>query len=400
MASIEAKILHRIPNGEGRVQALTGSIGGVVFQSKGFGDYHQVSEEHNLGFQGRWASGKSPPININDNKRYIAEEVADSIYAVCKARGFGGDVDKGSAGYVDRVHLGSASAPVGIEVEIQQILLSKHNLIVTDIVRDSLACNGTVWALTQEAQVNKPGRRAVVATFEHTTPFIQGPSLMQDLFGDGVTSIAFESGDISVLATNTLFEQDRTGVLTLPHNLANTLPPQEGREAFIPNGTCTVVGDEGSVFDFNHGVWQPLAPSEGDEATMNGKELLRYFGNETPGIMIKTFEEYAQKLSDEQIKEQLNPYGVIHQPSRPVLQSLINRIVRSKNGMSDFVKHEWTPGLEGSSLHHNNVSGATIGFSLLNMIETGHITKSDIMFTSMGVGNNITSTIFRFQDRS
>ncbi len=409
MASIEAKILHRIPNGEGRVQALTGSIGGVVFHARGLGAYHDTNDL-SLGFPGRWASGLDPTISIEQNIDYIALRVADSIAHVCEQRGFNGKVDS--------IRLGSATAPIGIEVKIKEILSSQYKLKVGTITRDSLACNGTVWALTQAAQSTAGSQ--VIATVEHTSPYTQNTDRkIKELFGDGVAAIAFDTGDLTVLGTRTIFEQDTQGVLTLPHTRAGTLAPKRGRKAFKGDSTCTIVGELNHVFTYRGGTHQPLrhSPQEHiDKATMRGLRLLQYFATRTPEIMKQIYNEYLERVGEEGIQK-LNRYGVIHQPSKPVLDAVVKLLTESTpraigsdvrksptenrivSRLGETINHVWTPWLNESTLHHNNVSGATTVFSLLAMMEAGLISEQDIMFTGMGVGNNITSTIFRFTPR-
>lgn len=409
MASIEAKILHRIQNDEGRVQALTGSIGGVVFHARGMGSYHDTNDP-TLGFPGRWASGLDPTLTIKQNIDYIALRVADSIAHVCEQRGFKDNIDS--------IRLGSASAPIGIEVKIKEILSSQYQLEVGTISRDSLACNGTVWALTQAAQSTTGSQ--VIATVEHTSPYTQNTDgKIKELFGDGVAAIAFDASDLTVLGTRTIFEQDTQSVLTLPHTKAGTLAPKRGRKAFKGDSTCTIVGEPEHVFTYKGGTHQPPrhSPQEYiDRATMRGSRLLQYFATRTPEIMKQVFNTYLERDGEESIRK-LNRCGVIHQPSKPVLDAVVKILNEStpsaitsvaKKGpiergivsrLGETIKHLWTPWLEESTLHHNNVSGATTVFSLLAMIEAGLISEQDIMFTGMGVGNNITSTIFRFTPR-
>ncbi len=393
MTVIEAKIIRRDINEENQVQALTGRIGGVVFQARGIGTYHENTQFPSLGFPGRWASGKTPEITPQENIRFLAEQVASSIADTSKVRGF--------IGYVHTVHLGSASAPIGIENEVRKVLMTKYKLEVGSIVRDSLACNGTVWALTQEAgKQTQIDRRIIVATFEHTSPFTAHSEnkYLPELFGDGIGVIAFTSKDLSVQATNTLFDQDKHSVLTLPHDRVGTLAPESERTPFKNyDGRCIVKGDEGSVFIHHGGIHQPLPQSPRDVATMNGKSLLIYFGNHAPLIMKETLNDYARRIGRGHVENELNPYGVIHQPSQPVFEPVANRFI---DLTKSSLKHEWTPSLKTSTLHHNNVSGATTIFSLLAMIEAGLITQSDIIFTGMGVGHNMTSTIFRFNELS
>jgi hypothetical protein len=402
MSSIEARITERITNESGQVQALTGSIGGVVFQARGIGTFVQNDKYPALGFKGRWISGKNRDFTPDENRLYMAEEAARSIADVSRKRGF--------YTYVDRVQLGSASAPIGIENEVKRILEERYDLKVGDIIRDSLACNGTVWALTQAAQWKIPDTRHVVVTLEHVSPVTREVPFLDELFGDGVGAMAFETGDISVLTTNSLFEQDRAGVITIPHHRLGTLAPPGERTPFRGNRSCKVIGDEGSVFVYRNGLHQPIKLSEGDVATMDGLALKRYFSLAPIEVMEKTLKQYGEAQRDEGYAE-LNPYGVIHQPSEPVLAGgIIKNIDRSDKSagvanrpyapgglhLKNHIQHIWTPSIVGATLHHNNISGATIVFSLLAMVEAGLITKEDIMMTGVGVGNNITSTLFRF----
>ena len=402
MTAIEAKILRRDTNEQNQVQALTGSIGGVVFQARGIGSFVQNDKYPELGFTGRWISGKNRDFTPDQNRLYMAEEAARSIADVSRKRGF--------YTYVDRVRLGSASAPMGIENEVKRILEERYDLKVGDIIRDSLACNGTVWALTQAAQWKIPDTRNVVVTIEHVSPVTREVTFLDELFGDGVGAMAFETGDISVLATNSLFEQDTAGVITIPHHSLGTLAPPEGRTPFKGDGSCKVIGHEGSVFGYRNGLHQPIKLSEGDVATMDGLALKQYFSLAPIEVMEETLKQYGGAQGNEGYTE-LNPYGVIHQPSEPVLVGgIIKNIDRSDKParsakrpyapgglhLKNHIQHIWTPSLERATLHHNNISGATIVFSLLAMVEAGLITKEDIMMTGVGVGNNITSTIFRF----
>ncbi len=408
MNPIEARILMREKNSEGVVHRVTGQIGGVIFQAEGFGSLLPLADQNkeSLGFRARWASGKGIEMTPQENIEYIAERVARSIADVSRRRGF---TDR-----VDMVRIDSASAPFGIENKVRQILQEKHNLSVGKFIRDSLACNGTVYALTEAAQA---GGKIVVTTVEHLSPGTQHDLLLQDLFGDGVASIAFQSGDLSVLATQTLFQQDTDSILTIPHRRMNTLPPEKGRTEFVPSKrTCRIIGESGSVFEYKGGVWQPLAMSPADVVTMKGLSLLGYFANATPEVMKKMINEYIKKQGEDILKE-LNPYGVIHQPSKPVLDALVKiignttpstiykmpekkREGKTESILGDHIQHVWTPTLEKTTLDHNNVSGATTVFSLIAMIEAGLITRGDVMFTGMGVGNNITSTIFRFNEHN
>lgn len=393
MASIEAAILAREINSEGVVHRVTGQIRGVIFQAEGFDDRVSLADQNteSLGFRARWASGKGPDMTPQENIEYIAERVARSIADMSHRRGF---TDR-----VDMVRIGSASSPFGIEDKVRKILLARHNLSVGEIIRDSLACNGTVYALTEAAQAKG---KIVVTTVEHLSPGTQHDPLLQDLFGDGVASIAFQSGDLEVLTTQTLFQQDTNSILTIPHGRMVTLPPEEVRSEFTPpEGICQVIGDSGSVFQYKGGVWQPLAMSPEDVVTMKGLSLLKYFANATPEVMKSMFESFVNRYGEQALNE-FNPYGVIHQPSFGVWEALVNRVNRNpgKSKLHEHVKHVWTPLLDTTTLHHNNVSGATTVFSLIAMIEAGFITRRDVMFTGMGVGNNITSTIFRFNEHN
>ena len=392
----------------GRVKTMRGIIGNVVFQANGMGAFIE-NTQHEIGFRGRWESGALPEITPEENIEYLAEQVAGAIAEVSSARGF--------ENYVDMVHLGSGSAPIGIEDRVKEVLRIKYGLEVRKIIRDSIACNGAVFALTQEAESEHKNIRKVIATFEHMSYLLHHNDLFREIFGDGVAAIAFQSGDLSIEATNTLFDQDkidknnRTAV-SIPHSRIGTLVPEEGRIPFAGSGSCRVKGDVGHVFTYRGGIHQPLR--ETPKAEMEGMSIYAYFGSKPLEIMEQTIEGYFRK-DRRGVSRNLNPYGIIHQPSLFILDSIINHInesdlpiqsrLQSKTDrihrlgfpLKGHVQHVWTPTLETTTLDHNNVSGATVIFSLLAMIEAGYITERDIMMTGMGVGHNMTSTIFRFK---
>lgn len=411
MASIEAKILRRERNDQGQVEAITGKFGNVVAHARGFGTQHENSKFPILGFPARWESGMGPDITPTQNRLYLAEQIAKAIVVASNSRGFDGRLDM--------VRIESASAPFGIETEVIRILQEKYGHTIKNSIRDCLACNGTVYGLSQEAgKQSLVERNVAIVAAEHTSPFTQHNPLLRELFADGVGVLAFKSGDVRPVVSNTIFDQDKiqAPVLTLPHSRVGTLPPEGGRKPFIGRGgTCRVVGERGHVFEYQGGMWQPI--TEAEEATMDGRRLLTYFASTPLGIMEKTLREYEEKQGEKGYGD-LNSFGVIHQPSFPVIESIINHISKSDLplqrhlvgrteqrerlgfALKGHIDHVWTPNLETTSFLHNNVSGATTIFSLLAMIEAGLITQSDIMFTGMGVGHNMTSTIFRFNELS
>lgn len=407
MAPIEAKILHQERNDQGQVQALTGQLGNVVIQARGIGSLIDNSAVPKLGFPHRWASGFGPNITQAENRDFIAEQVAGTVAEVSDRRGFGKKVDM--------VRLASTSAPLGTEARVRQLLKEKYKIEVERTIRDSTACSGSLFALTEEIRRKSLNDlKVIIAACEHLSPFSEQGSLLQALFGDAVSAMAFKGGkggDLSVIAEHALFEQDdpHDPVLTLPHAKIGTLPPQEGRVPLRERkGSCEVRGSRGHVFTYQGGVWQPI--QEAEDAVMNGGKLLTYFASTTPQIMDLTMEEYLAKQGG-QGSVNLNQFGVIHQPSHPLLHSLINHIDKSdlplqksrvgkterttRPGLSvrGRVQHEWTPTLETTTLHHNNASGVTWVLSLLAMIEAGLITKEHVLATAMGVGNNVVSAV-------